>query len=172
MYTITLFERDAEQLENSHYANTVRYKVKQYLCADSTIFGYQLKDLPNNGIEIFYQGFCIKCLKGKESGEPPSAGRSRERKKFYRQPLLFEDIPPKKLVITWKVNGTGLFLGLNLVAISQDSSYRPKFHWMIEIPHPSRSIEGDFESVQNPTELEDIRPLDDLDIQKQGTDNQ
>jgi hypothetical protein len=186
-YSLGRFEKEKESLENYFHADTIRYKIRTALEKDQKLYGYQVKQLSNFGIEIVFQEYSIKIVKGRDKLPPPS-GRSRKRRDFYKQkhfqPSLFglahELHQAKNLVITWNTTRAGSFLSLEL-ACTKDvaQAYKsPILYWTAEIQHPANTQQTTSNFSEPIDELDEIRRQEDVDFDeldifkpKTGTDD-
>lgn len=167
-------------IEGCHHSSAVRIRVRRALAVIPDGLSYEVEPLNFNGLEVFYEGYDIKFLKG-VNGHPPACGASAARKGFYQQPLpLFDEVEFtfERLVVIYRVATDGSFLGMDLAApkgVVSDNA-PPELHWSIPIPHPStlQHVEQPYE--QPPDELDEITSASDddesdLDISLDGTDN-
>ncbi|HEX8398804.1 MAG TPA: hypothetical protein VF644_15330 [Pyrinomonadaceae bacterium] len=177
-------ESERKNFSVYYYSHSVRFEIRTALEADAIFYGYTVKDLPNDGIEISHKGYKIKLLKGR-GGHPPPAGRSKQRRAFYQQSLFgveYELDLTKNLVLIWSVNNRGAFLGLELCCPKQsfDDYESPLLHWSMTVPHPATEqepVEFDEYISDDSDDLSEIRRQDDddfdeWDIFKQGTDDE
>ena len=188
-YAIQRFEEDGESVQPTHLFDTMRYKAALHLRA----LGYELRDLPMNGIHIFHKGYSLKILKATPDGGPPIAGRSKKRWAFYNhgwgqhQESLFRDDMAevisemgaeerRELVILYKVGRDGIFLELTLICIdAAPTQYgKPLVAWGTTVPHPAAGVQTNTAYEQPAADLGNIDTLDDdaddLGISKDGTD--
>lgn len=186
-YAIGQFEVDGEEIQPMHLFDTMRYKAVIHLKAQ----GYELKDLSLNGLHITYKGYDIKVLKFQNNGQPPIAGKSKSRLRFYNhnfnrklpcvdelygviEELGLED--RRELIVLYKVGRDGNFLGLEL-ACTEKAEHQfasPSLSWNIPIPHPAKSQSSNKYEEQSKdisTFEDENEAVDDLDIFKDGTDN-
>lgn len=185
-YALQHFEEDGEKVQSMHLFETMRYKAAIYLKS----LGYDLHDLPMNGIHIFHKGYSLNILKATPDGGPPIAGRSKKRWGFYNhhwgQDGLFKDDMAevikemgaeerRELVILYKVARDGTFIGLTLTCIeAAPTQYgKPKVAWDTTVPHPGAAVQAGTVYEQQPVDLGNIDTqddsADDLGIYKDGT---
>lgn len=179
--TLEEFAAKKEEIDPSHYSNSVRYNAKRrFAKLKPPDIAYELKSLANNGIEVAYKGHTIKYYKGVD-GLPPAAGQSKTRKAFYTKSLFGDDHEAdiaRELVVIWNVTQKErYFLGLDLTCpIGVVDEYEPpQLHWSEPVPHPATVQEVSIKYDPKPDELDDIKrneDEDDLGISKDGTEDE
>lgn len=169
-----------EEIEGCHHASAIRIRARRGFRNKPPNLDYTIRPLSFNGLEMLYKGRTIKFYKG-VNGRPPACGKSDTRKAFYQQTLFgsVNDLfPAHKLVVIYNVARDGTFLGLDLACPKGVvSDYEPpELHWSIPVPHPATVHKSDIKYEQKPDDLDEIRrddeEIDDLDISRDGTDDE
>ena len=171
--------KGVEEIEGCHHSSAIRIRVRRGLSDKPPDLEYLMRDLTNNGLEIFYKEHTIKFFKG-VNGQPPPCGKSDTRKAFYQQSLfgvLHESFLARNLLVIYNVAKDGTFLGLDLACPKGVvSDYAPpELHWSVPVPHPATIQGSEAEYEQLPDDL-DIKRDDedegDLGISLDGTDDE
>lgn len=145
------------------HANLVRNYVKNSLDGHDLKTDFESETLPNSGLQLTVKPWFIRIRKSL-NGEIPSPGRSSVLQAFYKQGQLllpgdFSDM--HNLLLLWKANAGGDFLGLSLVYPLSLSIMK----WRVDIPHPAQSTELTTTYQATFEELGDlpIEPLEDAE---------
>lgn len=132
-----------QKLTYSPYAfsGLVRCHLHDFLsCPEWQKLKFSIVRLPNDGIDVVYRNCRIKAWKGADELPPP---RSDSKAAYCYQPSLFPlgtpGAPPRKLVVTWELNGDLSLKGLFLICPKWDGT-ETDVHWLQEIPHPATMI--------------------------------
>ena len=157
------------------YPAIVRWHITRGLDAlDGTSVTYERTELPNNGVEVRYQGQRIKVFKSTPEGELPAPGLSLPRQAFYQPSLFGEDGESTNLVVMWEVDSSYNLNSVQLVRPSGDgTSWKTgQQEWAVRLPHPA-SFEAP-PTIEESGDLDlqygDEDDLDILDIEDTGTE--
>jgi len=124
------------------FSNLVRCHLHDFLGpAKAGALGFKVWRLPLDGIELDYKGCWIKAWKGDDELPPPRSGTNEE---YCYQPSLFPlgapGAPPRRLVVTWELNGDMSLKALFLICPKWDGA--EDVHWIVDIPHPATTMSG------------------------------
>jgi hypothetical protein len=164
-------------------SNLIRYEVLEYLKSHGIsareerepegigpLDGCALNSLPNNGIELFYRGSCIRLRKGLE----PPMPTTETQKEWYQQELglVYEDGSPAtltNLLILWYSDGARKLIALKLLRTKRVLRKSVACDWEIPVPAPEIPIDRVIPSEYS--RGSDL-PLDGSDdIEETGTDD-
>lgn len=138
------FDERGDEVEPYHFASTVRYVAKRYLCEAGLAVEFEVDDLANNGLSLAYGPYNIRIRKRDEDGLPVP-GHSRVLQEFYQQSLrlLSETAERVNLLVLWDIARPSFALTETLYiacpksgGITRDSV---SAHWLVHLPNPTFS---------------------------------